>query len=451
MRHFAGRGAKSSLLFLLFLFLLHTAAWAEDPLRETPVVKAVKRASPAVVNISTEKLVKPESSFPFEDPFFEKFFKDIFPDFGPQKRMSLGSGVIIDEKGYILTNAHVILRGSTITIGLYDGRKFEATLVGSEADLDLAILKIDSKEPLPVIPLGHSDDLMVGEPVIAIGNPYGFTHTVSTGVISALDRTIVVENSLLTGFIQTDTPINPGNSGGALLNIHGELIGINTAIYSHTGGYQGIGFAIPVDRAMKVTNALLKYGKFKRGYFGFSIQPLDPQIALALELDNSQGLIVNWLDPNGPAVKAGLKQGDVITAVDSTPCSMPEEFSSLINQHVVGEKVTLNVIRSGVRLKNDVSSVEFDSKIAAEIAWRKMGIEVGSSSDGLEIEKVRPRGPADEIGLKRQDVIVAINEQTVRSYDSFVEATAKLQYARSAILAVKRGYSVYRFVFPMEF
>lgn len=451
MKYSWERGAKGSLLFLLSLFLLVFSAWAEDSLRETPVVKAVKKASPAVVNISTEKPTKPEFSFPFDDPLFEKFFKDIFPDFGSQKRVSLGSGVIIDQKGYILTNAHVILRGSTITVGLYDGRKFDAKLVGSEPDLDLAILKVDSKDPLPTITLGRSSDLMVGEPVIAIGNPYGFTHTVTTGVISALNRSIRMGETLCTGFIQTDTPINPGNSGGALLNIYGELVGINTAIFSQTGGYQGIGFAIPVDRAMKVTHALLKYGKFKRGYFGFSVQPLDSQIALALELSSEQGMIVNWVDPEGPAVKFGLKQGDIIVAVDSNLCSAFEDFNSLMSQNVAGEKVALDVIRAGVRLKVEVGSVEVDLKIANDLAWRKMGIQTDSTNEGLAIEKIRPRGPAEEIGLRRGDVIVAINEWAVQSRASFIEAMAKLQYARSTVLTVKRGFSVYRFVFPMEY
>lgn len=450
MKYLLERGAKGSLLFLLSLSLAFSA-WAEDSLRETPVVKAVRRASPAVVNISTEKLTESGLSLPFDDPLFEKFFRDIFPDFGPQKRVSLGSGVIIDSRGYILTNAHVILRGSTITVGLYDGRKLDAKLIGSEPDLDLAVLKVESKDPLPTIPLGRSSDLMVGEPVIAIGNPYGFTHTVTTGVISALNRSIRIGDNLCTGFIQTDTPINPGNSGGALLNIYGELIGINTAIYSQTGGYQGIGFAIPVDRAMKVTQALLKYGKFRRGYFGFSIQPLDPQIALALGLTSEQGIIVKWVDPKGPAAKSGLRQGDIIIAVDSLACGTFEDFNSLMSQHVVGEKVALDIIRANVKLKLEVSSVEVNSEIADELAWYKMGIQVNATSEGLIIEKIRARGPAEEIGLRRGDVIVAINEIPVRSEANFIEAMAKLQYAQSAILTVRRNISVYRFVFPMEY
>jgi len=450
MKRSARRGAKAPLFLLALFLILSVVAFAEDSLRETPVVKAVKRAAPAVVNISTEKLVEPQFGAPFHDPFFERFFKDFFPELGPQKRQSLGSGVIIDSKGYILTNAHVILRGSTITVGLYDGRNFEAELVGSDPDLDLAVLKVDADEKLPVIPIGTSRDLMVGEPVIAIGNPYGFSHTVTSGVISALNRTIRVGNRTYSGFIQTDTPINPGNSGGALLNIYGELIGVNTAIYSRTGGYQGIGFAIPVDRAMKIVASLLKYGRFKRGYFGFSVQPLDPQLALALGLDTSQGMIVNWLDPDGPAGAAGLKRGDVIVSVNSSACSSPEDFNSLMGQQLVGEKVELGLVRSGLKVKVEIKSVEFDSKIARKLAWRKMGVELAKAGEGLRITKIRARGPAAEAGLRVGDGLIAINEQPMSSMDGFVEAVAKLQYARSAILTIKRKFTVCRFVFSME-
>ncbi|MBW2660798.1 MAG: trypsin-like peptidase domain-containing protein, partial [Deltaproteobacteria bacterium] len=246
--------------------------------RENPVVKAVRKVSPAVVNINSEyevrRRVNPFSGFS-RDPFFDSFFKDFFdPGFEQRyKRTSLGSGVIIDGKrGLILTNAHVLAKSATITVILNDERKFDARIIGADPDSDLAVLRISSKNPLPAVEMGDSNDLMIGETIIAIGNPFGFSNTVTTGVISAINRSIRADDAVYHDFIQLDASINPGNSGGALLNINGELIGINTAIYAKA---QGIGFAIPINKAKRIVSDLIQYGKVVQIWLGLTVQDLD--------------------------------------------------------------------------------------------------------------------------------------------------------------------------------
>ena len=298
---------------ILSLVLLAGSARAgapeTNPARRSRVVEAVERASPAVVNISTEQVVVQRGN-PFGgDPFFEQFFRDFF-DSRPRRstRTSLGSGVIVQSDGTILTNEHVILRGGHIHVTLADGREFEAKLVGRDADSDLAVLRINAGS-LPHIALGHSDDLMIGETVIAIGNPFGLSHTVTTGVVSAVKRNLQTGGRTFTDFIQTDASINPGNSGGPLLNINGELIGINTAIY---GNAQGIGFAIPVDRAHRVVDKLVS-GR----------QPPEPDAnslawdMLGLQVQEADdGLIVNRVRGGSLMERIGVERGDRVLGLD---------------------------------------------------------------------------------------------------------------------------------------
>ncbi len=287
----------------------HAAAPETDPLRRSRVVEAVDRASPAVVNISTEQTVV-QRPVPFGDPFFEQFFRDFF-DARPRRstRTSLGSGVIVRDDGTILTNEHVILRGGRIHVTLSDGREFDAKLVGRDPDSDLAVLRIDTGRSLPFIALGSSDDLMIGETVIAIGNPFGLSHTVTTGVVSAIKRSLRTGGRTYTDFVQTDASINPGNSGGPLLNILGELVGINTAIY---GSGQGIGFAIPVDRARRVLGDLVS---------GKKAAAPDPN-HLAWEMLGLQvraadgGLVVSRVRAGSVAERIGIERGDVLLGID---------------------------------------------------------------------------------------------------------------------------------------
>jgi S1-C subfamily serine protease len=300
----------TTFLILALLAGSATAAAPEtEPLRRSKVVEAVERASPAVVNISTEQTVV-QRPMPFPDPFFEEFFRDFF-DARPRRstRTSLGSGVIVRADGTILTNEHVILRGGRIHVTLADGHEYDAKLVGRDPDSDLAVLRIDTGRQLPFIALGSSDDLMIGETVIAIGNPFGLSHTVTTGVVSAIKRSLRTGGRTYTDFVQTDASINPGNSGGPLLNILGELIGINTAIY---GSAQGIGFAIPVDRVRRALGDLVSGRK--------TAAPDANQLSwelLGLQVrDGGQALVVARVRPGSAAERVGIERGDVLLGLD---------------------------------------------------------------------------------------------------------------------------------------
>jgi serine protease Do len=306
-------------LFILSYFTVPTYGGTEN-LRENAVVKAIKKVSPAVVNISSEfevhKRANPFSGFGL-DPSFESFFKDFFDPGYEQKykRTSLGSGVIIDGKrGFILTNKHVIIKSSTITVTLKDGREFKAKIVGADPDSDLAVLRISPRGNLPVIEMGNSGNLMIGETVIAIGNPFGFSNTVTTGVISAVNRSVKVDDTFYHNFIQTDASINPGNSGGPLLNIYGELIGINTAIYAKA---QGIGFAIPINKAKRVISDLIKYGEVIPAWIGITVQDMDAELAKYLNVSNIKGVLVKKTEVSGPAFKSGIRVGDIIQYIGS--------------------------------------------------------------------------------------------------------------------------------------
>src|SRR6266487_3040818 len=312
--------AKAAALLIAALALPAVAAarGAEsDPARRSLVVEAVEKASPAVVNVSTEQIVEQRRSpFPFpQDPFFEEFFRD-FVDPRPRrfKTTSLGSGVIVAADGTIMTNVHVIERASRIHVTLADQREFDATLVGADADADIAIVRVKAGGDLPHIPFGSAADLMIGETVIAIGNPFGLSHTVTTGVVSAVGRSLHDEDRTYTDFIQTDASINPGNSGG-------PLIDINTAIY---GKAQGIGFAIPVDRARRVMKDLVSYGEVRHAWIGLVVQDLTPE--LAQHFGVRRGVVVAQVDPKSPAETAGVARGEAIVKVDGRDVASREEF-----------------------------------------------------------------------------------------------------------------------------
>jgi S1-C subfamily serine protease len=291
--------------------LLLATLWAASPAaaydRETPVVKAVRAVSPAVVNVSSQIAAQlhdsPFSGMPGSD--FGWFFRDFFDRGWPRRQpaTSLGSGVIIDgRRGFILTNAHVVAQSGQIMVTLMDERRFEAQLVGSDPDSDLAVLRIPANNPLPSVAMGSCKDLMIGETVIAIGNPFGFSHTVTTGVISAVNRSFRADDREYHDFLQIDASINPGNSGGPLLNINGELIGINTAIYAKA---QGIGFAIPIDRAKRIVDDLIRFGEVIQAWIGLRVQPIDERLAAYLKLEKPEGILVRTVEAGSPADKAG--------------------------------------------------------------------------------------------------------------------------------------------------
>jgi len=422
--------------------------------RETPVVMAVRKVSPAVVNISSavqvRKQTSPFSGFGF-NPFFEEFFKDfIDPRFERRREYnSLGSGVIIDgQKGLILTNAHVIHETGTIKVVLEDDREFEARIVGADPDSDLAVLKIDSEQSLPAIKMGSSDDLMIGETVIAIGNPFGFSHTVTTGVISAINRSIRAEDRVYHDFIQIDASINPGNSGGPLLNINGELIGINTAIYAKA---QGIGFAIPIGRAQKIISDLIQYGEVIQAWIGITVQNIDEKLARYLKMPDIKGVIVTSVEPESPAQKAGLKEGDIILSIDNQKMASTGDYQTIARSLAAGNKMEAEILRNGKEKTVHVNTRVFPIEMADDLAYRILGIKVEDLSgknrqryriiarEGVMISDLKKDSDLAGIGARPGDVIRQIDDYTIANSEDFKKAVIKFRNKNSMVLLLQRG------------
>jgi len=432
-----------------------TMAAPTRSLRRTATVKVVESASDAVVNISTEQVVAGRSNpfFPYStDPFFDEFFRDFFdPRYARrQVRHSLGSGVIIDPSGHVLTNEHVILSASQVTVTLHDGRTINADLIGADVGTDLAVLRLKTNEAPPHLEMGDSDTVMVGEPAIAIGNPFGLGHTVTTGVISAVRRSIRTEDRVYHDFIQTDASINPGNSGGPLLNADGDLIGINTAIYQKA---QGIGFAIPINRARNVVEDLIKYGEVHVGWLGVQVRDLTDATARRLGYKGGGGLVVSLIVDGGPAQKAGLRYGDIIERFNGIDINTKDEFRAVVRLIPAGEKVKLRVYRNGERKSLVLVMEEFPLKMAEEVARYMLGVSVvepGRGYSGVLVDKVAPGSPADEIGMRAGDLILKINNDPIKSMDAWRRAIAKIRMMDSVLLLVRRGRSVYYVAMPLS-
>lgn len=314
-----------------------TRATSSTPLMS--YASAVKQAAPAVVNIQTTKIIT-ERQHPFaNDPMFQQFFGDSIGE--PRKKMesSLGSGVIVSPQGYILTNHHVIKAADEILVALKDGRNAKANIIGTDPDTDLAVLKIEL-DNIPAITLSKTHELDVGDVVLAIGNPFGVGQTVTSGIISATGRNMLGINTF-ENFIQTDAAINPGNSGGALINSFGELIGINTAIYSQSGGSQGIGFAIPLSLAKNVLTQIIEFGHVKRGWLGIAIQDMNPELAESFAMEKVYGILVNGVAKTGPADKAGIKPGNVITHINGNEVVNTQQLLNLVSQVKPGKVISI--------------------------------------------------------------------------------------------------------------
>lgn len=303
---------------------------------------SVKNAAPAVVNIQTTTIVTKQQSPLMNDPTFRQFFGDRMGKPRKQMESSLGSGVIVSPQGYILTNHHVIKAADEIMVALKDGRNVKASVIGTDPDTDLAVLHIKLKN-VPAITLSKTDDIEVGDVVLAIGNPFGVGQTVTSGIISATGRNMLGINTF-ENFIQTDAAINPGNSGGALVNSHGELIGINTAIYSQSGGSQGIGFAIPLSLAKNVLTQIIEFGHVKRGWLGVAIQDMNPELAQSFGMDKVFGIIVNGVAKTGPADKAGILPGSVITHINDTEVTNTRHLLNLVSQVKPGNTIAIKGI-----------------------------------------------------------------------------------------------------------
>ena len=453
----------------------------------TALSEAFRNASdmvlPAVVSIQNEtqpKLVKRElraprggrpslpDGFPKEfgemDPLLKRFFEQM-PDGGQfempdSPRQSSGSGVIIDKAGVILTNNHVVAGEGKITVRLHDGREFVATEVKTDPNTDIAIVKIKADKPLPAATLGNSDAMQIGDWVLALGQPFGLTDTVTAGIVSAKGRDISITKH--AEFIQTDAAINPGNSGGPLVNLQGEVIGINTAISSSSGGFQGVGFAVPVNVAKWVSSQLLKDGKVHRAYVGIGIQPLNQELAEQLGAGASEGAVITEVQPNSPAAEAGLQSQDVVVEYGGTVVHSPGQLSALAGRSEIGSKQPVVVVRDGKRLTLHVTVKEqpkgygdvtasLDEKPApAESAkFDQFGLEVApltadvakelnlKSADGVVITGVEEGSPAANVGLETSMVIAQVGKQPVHSVDEFNAAMAKASPEKGVLLLVR--------------
>jgi Do/DeqQ family serine protease len=419
---------------------------------ETPVPSLspiVKKVSPAVVNIATRGTIRdrgPQNPL-LDDPFFRRFF-DVPPDSGPRERpfQSAGSGVIFDAKaGYIVTNAHVVENASEITVTLQDGRDLKAEVVGSDEPSDVAVLKVKSdSSTLVQIGLGDSAKVEVGDFVLAIGNPFGLQHTVTSGIISGLSRSGINPDGY-EDFIQTDASINPGNSGGALVNLRGELIGINTAILSRSGGNIGIGFAIPVNMAHSVMDQLIKYGSVKRGQLGVSMYTVTPDIAHSLGLPNALGALVSQVADGSPAEKAGIHTGDVITSVNGQPVKSNSELRNSIGLMRVGDKVEIGLLRDGKPVK--VTAIIADTTAATQPGAAESihkafeGATLADAPDGggALVKSVEPGGAAAQSGLRNNDVIVGANRGRVTNLQQLRE---RAKGNSVLVLEVRRGNGI---------
>lgn len=451
--------SAASLLVLFNLFFIITPALLNaENLRESAVVKAIRKVSPAVVNISSEFEVRKRAN-PFYgfgmDPSFESFFRDFFdPGFEQQyKRTSLGSGVIIDGKrGFILTNKHVLLKSSTITVVLRDGREFKAQIIGADPDSDLAVLRITPKGDLPAIDMGDSNNLMIGETVIAIGNPFGFSNTVTTGVISATNRSIKVDDAFYHDFIQTDASINPGNSGGPLLNIYGELIGINTAIYAKA---QGIGFAIPINKARRIVTDLIKYGEVIPAWIGVTVQDLDDELAQYLKATAVKGVLVKKTEKSGPAFKAGIYEGDIIQSIGSRKILSQNDFNTAMSNISAGETIDITIWRVGQTKEVSVKSSSFPIELALDLAHNILGITVKNLSkknryiyktytqEGVVITEINRNSYLAHIGARPGDVIRQVDELTIKNINDFKKAIVKYRNKTSLIIVLQRQDQLY--------
>ncbi|MBT5483440.1 MAG: Do family serine endopeptidase [Gammaproteobacteria bacterium] len=439
------------LLASLLLFGRAAISIAQEiELIERPgIAPILEQVTPAVVNISvTGRASIPQNPL-LNDPFFKRFFE--VPD-QPQSRpvQSAGSGVIFNaEEGYILTNHHVVNNAEEITITLQDKRSVKAELIGSDAATDIALLQIEAQD-LSAVPLSDSDTLLVGDYVAAIGNPFGIGQTVTTGIVSALSRQTGINGDGYEDFIQTDASINPGNSGGALVDYHGDLVGINSAIISPAGGNVGIGFAVPINMAMAVVDQLLEYGEVSRGMLGVRITDLTPDVVDALDLQVSSGAVVSSVEPDSPADNAGIQAGDVIVAVDDASITGASDLRNTIGLTRAGKEVSIGLIRDNQRFDYDVrignAPVLAESSVSADSSSVLEGAELSNiptdHDDYGEVQRVLVNNVVQgsralRNGLQSGDIITAINRQVVSSRAQLLEILE--ENTGTIALNVKRG------------
>ena len=437
---------KRILLVIMLVFFSGYSSAGEkeviNALRESGKIfsKVAKEVSPSVVMIKVEKEVMPipyrQPFFsPFQDDFFGKFFESpyrkptpSYPESKPKKHretVGQGTGFIISKEGYILTNNHVISDADIIKVNLQDGREFDAKLIGKDSKSDIAVIKIEGKN-LPFAKLGKSSDLEVGEWVLALGNPFGLSHTVTAGIVSAKGRSSIGIADY-EDFIQTDAAINPGNSGGPLINLSGEVVGINTAIYSRNGGYMGIGFAIPVDMAVSIKDQLIKNGSVARGYLGIIIQDLNKE--LAESFDVKKGVLISKVQKDSPAEKGGLKPGDVVTEFNGKTVDKVGAFRNMVANVNPGNKASLKVNRKGEVKEISLTLGKVEELYSFDKVAEKFGFYVDESNitdgKGVIINKVIPGSIADVKGLRKGMIIGEVNRMPINDLESFKVALSR--------------------------
>ncbi len=474
-----------SLLFILAVYSSNgLVALAQETNLITAVSDVAQKTGPTVVSIKTEKVYRATGQKyyfgnPYSDDAFNQFFDDFFggsPEYS-QKSLGLGSGVIIDGRGYILTNDHVVEGADKITATLPDGRKFAAQLVGVDSRSDLALIKVEAQNetfqpPLPIAQLGSSDNLKIGEWVIAIGNPFGNIlddpqPTVTSGVISALHRTLpqTSQSDLdYSDLIQTDAAINPGNSGGPLVNLNGEVIGINVAIFSTSGGYQGVGFAIPINYAKAIVEQLIEGKNIEYGYIGVSIQDIDMRLAQYFNLTAYEGVLVNKVVPDSPAQKAGVKEGDIILSINKIKIRNSSALVKQISNTAVGKSVNLQILRDEKKIDFSITVSQRTADIG-EITtrssrpfvkadpnkpWRGLTVDSISSekakklllanTNGVEVTNIEQGSLAQNSGLQKGDVIITINKKQIRNLQDYYEAVENS--SGSCLVRTIRGFFV---------
>ncbi len=436
---------------LLVLITLHQIAFAGASERRNEVVVAVEKVGAAVVNVRAEQRKDDYEPFNFGDPFFDEFFRDFFePRYKKETiQTSLGSGVIISKDGFIVTNQHVIRSTSDIKVILSDNREFQAKVIGADPATDIAVLKIKSEAPLPFIELGRSSELMIGETVIAIGNPYGLSHTVTTGVVSAVGRTVKTKERTYTNFIQTDASINPGNSGGPLLNIDGDVIGINTAIYERA---QGIGFAIPADVVKNIVDNLMSYGEVHKGWVGMQVQELTKELADYFGYPNTKAILVSKVYENSPARETGVRAGDIIVSINKTNTVSKKVYDELLRQYTTGAKLTLKLFRKGAIKELELTTRDFPNNYYVDYLEDLMGLTLADVSkeyirrfniktrEGVLILDVKESEFAYKNGIRAGDVIRKVDDHIIRNKAELFKALMSLKHKKAYImLLIQRG------------
>ena len=466
-------------LFLLIFWSTPAAAQNTDDLEQ--MIRAsktrailVQNVQKAVVHIKVEKIMRNPDGQALNNPmdlYNDEFFRRFFPELRPPKnqrqknrqnpnrqfrQQGMGSGSIIDSKGYILTNHHVVGEADRILVILYDGTEKEAKLVGTDPETDIAVVKIEGNG-LPVLPMGNSDEILVGEDVIAVGNPFGLIQTVTYGIISAKGRSNVGINEY-ENFIQTDAAINPGNSGGPLVSLRGEIIGVNSAIFTRSGGYQGIGFAVPINMARKIMRDLIDKGTVSRGWLGVGIQNVSHDLAQAFQLDNTKGSLITGVMPDTPAKKAGMRKGDVVIRINEKSIRDSNHLRNEIANAGAFADIEIELIRDGksviIQLKLDerprklgqikaapqpvptIEQVEMLGMIVEELTEKtdkQLGIETGS---GIVIVEVKPGSPAEKTGLLPGMIVQEVERHAIANLSIFKELVSEMDPEKGILLLI---------------